>query len=92
MPNVDFDERPLMKERFLEMGQRIAKTPMDPKKVALWQKVQLAYAMGLQAEDEIMEMLASKHVPINKAKKILIKMKTDNLIYSPSTGRYKRVM
>lgn len=55
IPFLDFDERPLMKERFLKMGQRIAKTPMDPKKVALWQKVQLAYAMGLQAEDEIME-------------------------------------
>lgn len=52
---MDFDERPLMKERFLEMGQRIAKTPMDPGKVALWQKVQLAYAMAMEAETETME-------------------------------------
>ena len=55
IPFLDFDERPLMKERFLKMGQRIAKTPMDPRQVALWQQVQLTYAMAIQAEEVVME-------------------------------------
>ena len=44
------------------------------------------------SEEEIIELLTSKGVSLAKAKDIIIKMDTGRAIYSPSTGRYKKII
>lgn len=52
---MDFDERPLMKERFLEINERIAANLTDPVKVNIWQQIQLSYAIVLREQALVME-------------------------------------